>query len=99
MSDGDYRQIMYVRDGGVGEQFMVVGTVADLAKEMQNAGWADYEVNEVFGLNQVGDLKPLQWRVADGVTFDQAQYAYPKVTVDFPDGHRESAFYQVDGTA
>lgn len=97
MFDGSYRQIMYIRDGGVGERFMVVGTIAELAKEMEDAEYVDYEVSEVFGLDQMGDLKPLRWDVRGGDKFDDQDLAHPILTIHFPDGHRDERGYQIDG--
>ncbi len=99
MIDSDYQQIMYIRDGGVGEQSMVLGTVVDLAAEMKNSDWTDYEVCEVYGLDQLGDLKLLQWDVRGGQSFDDAGYAYAEVIINHPDGRRESSSYQIDGNA
>lgn len=97
--DGSYRQVVYVRHGRDGEDEMVLGTVADLAKEAQDAEYADYQVNEVFGLDQNGSLKPLRMEILGGSDYDEHDYAYPIVVVEFPDGHRDACSYRVDGRA
>lgn len=98
MDDSAYRQIMYIQDGGPGERHMVLGTAADLAREMQLCRMYDeYVVAEVFGLDQMGDLKPLRWEVTGVPAFDDNDYAYPDVVVHFPDGHRDVARYRIDG--
>lgn len=99
MDEGHYRQIMWIQDGGVGEQRMVLGTVTHLADEMRHRDEADYEITEVYGLDQLGDLKQLRWEVRGGQEFDENDYAWPEVVVHFPDGHRDTATYRVDGRA
>lgn len=96
MSEDDGRQIMYIRDGGVGERQMVLGTVRDLMSEVVLADCADYEVNMVFALDQMGELREVAWSAKLG-KFDEQDLASGVVEVVFPDGARETAPYTVDG--
>lgn len=96
MDDG--RQIMYIQDGGVGERFMQVGSVQDLANEVKVAEYTYYEVGQVYALDQMGEVKPVAWSTEVG-EFDEHGFAGATVEVVFPDGGRESTNYRVDGNA
>lgn len=92
------RQIMFIRDGGVGERSMVLGTIYDLAAEFKAADYTDYEITGVYALDQMGELKQISVAAAVGA-YDENGFAAGQVTVVFPDGARESAHYSVDGNA
>lgn len=93
------RQIVMVVDGGIGEGHLELATVTRLAKVLQHREHGDFEVTEVFALSQLNELKQVQYTVTGGGEFDENDLATVVVTVVFPDGHRESASYVVDGRA
>jgi len=94
------RQIMILVDGGIGEAHMELGTVADLAERLRCAHYSDaYEVTEVYGLNQLNELKSLIWTTVGDGKYDEDQWAHVTVTVMFPDGAREQAYFRIDGRA
>lgn len=99
MSEHEGRQILFIRDGGAAvDRLMVLGTVADLANEMQHLEYVDYRVDRVFALGAEGGPIRLAWEVRGG-EFNEDDWAYPEVVVVFPDGTTESATYRVDGRA
>jgi hypothetical protein len=96
----DYgRQILIVVDGGIGEAYMQLGTVTELADLLERAHYADYDITEVYALSQLNELKAINWTVVGGDTFDEDQWAHLTVTVVFSDGAREQAHYRLDGRA
>ena len=79
-----------------------VGTVGVLAARLdshQRYGDGEVGVTEVHALNQLGELKPINWDVKGAGDFDEKGRAYPQVFVTFPDGGRQSAHYMIDGNA
>jgi hypothetical protein len=98
MSEG--RQIMFVVDAGIGEAFMEVGDVADLADRLRHAHYGDeVDITEVYALSQLNELKPVAWRITGANHYDDNSMAYPVLTVTFPDGGTEQATYAIDGRA
>ena len=60
-------------------------------------GIAERQSTDVYALDQMGDLRSVRWEVRGGRDFNEEDFAFPEVTVYFPDGHRDSATYRVDG--
>jgi hypothetical protein len=94
------RQIMYVVDAGIGEAFMEVGGVTDLAERLRHAHYTEeFDITEVYALSQLNELKPVTWRITGASDYDENSMAYPVLTVTFPDGGTEQATYAIDGRA
>ncbi len=96
------RQIVFVLDGGIGEGFLQLGDVTELAERLRGSHYGDadaYIIGEVFALDPLNELKPVIWTATGVGCFDHDDRAYPVVTVTFPDGAREQASYSIDGRA
>jgi hypothetical protein len=84
-----------------GETRMEVGPVTDLAEILRHRCYGDVsiEFGQLQALGLDGKLTDVTARVEGAGEYDDNDCAYPKVTVTFPDGHEESAWYQIDGRA
>jgi hypothetical protein len=76
-------------------------TVAGLATVLEHRAHQDIsvEIQQIMAVGPDGKLATCSFRVEGGDKFDDQDWAHPKVTVTFPDGHEESAYYRIDGRA
>ncbi len=76
-------------------------TIVRLADNLQQRSYAtiDIEIQQIQAVGPDGKLADCTFRVEGGGEYDENDYAYPKVTVTFPDGHEEFAYYTIDGAA
>jgi hypothetical protein len=77
------------------------GTVVELAKVLEHRAHQaiSVEIQQIMAVGPDGDLAACAFRVEGGDKFDDQDWAHPKVTVIFPDGHEEFAYYRIDGRA
>jgi hypothetical protein len=84
-----------------GEVRPQVGPVTELAEILRHRHYGDVSIKfeQLQAVGPDGKLTDVTVRVEGDGKYDENDYAYPKVTVAFPDGHEESAWYQIDGRA
>jgi hypothetical protein len=78
-----------------------VDTVVRLATILEQRAYGDIEIEiqQIQAVGLDGKLADCTFRVQGGDRFDEDDWAHSKVSVTFPDGHEEFAFYKIDGRA
>jgi len=97
--DGPTELVMVVRyDGRVIPDTDTVVRLATLL-EQRSYGGVEIEIDQVQAIGPNGRLADCTFRVEGAREYDENYFAHPKVTVTFPDGHEEFAYYRIDGAA
>lgn len=76
-----------------------VDTVVRLATILEQCAYSDIDIEilQIQAVGPDGKLADCTFRVQGGDRFDEDDWAHCRVTVMFPDGHEEFAFYKIDG--